>query len=212
MPCGPAPAKRSARIANSGASGCRTSLQTTSAAPTHALVEDAKGEATHATAKKLARVPSFGHGTPVWTLAGLRPIESVRAGDKVLTQDVSSGALNFAPVLAIHHLSRDPVKSITFGDASIVATTLERFWVPGRGWVRVFELNPGDVIRLLGTVARLDAVEAAVRGRSLRLRFAPVSGSSSVNAEFWRTTAGWRHRSLPRSMRSPIPWRRSAGR
>jgi hypothetical protein len=136
-------------------------VQTTSAAPTHALVEDVKGETTHANAKKLARVPSFGHGTPVWTLAGLRPIESVRAGDKVLTQDVSSGALNFAPVLAIHHLSGDPVKSLTCGDASIVATTLERFWVPGRGWVRVFELKPGDVLRLLGTVARLGTVEAA---------------------------------------------------
>jgi hypothetical protein len=136
-------------------------LQTSSAAPTHALVEDVKTETTFTAAKKLARVPSFGHGTPVWTLAGLRPIESVRAGDKVLTQDVSSGALNFAPVLAIQHLARDPVESIRFGDTSIVATTLERFWVPERGWVRIFELKPGDVIRLLGTVARLDTVEAA---------------------------------------------------
>jgi hypothetical protein len=136
-------------------------FQASSAAPTHALDGDPKGEITLAAAEKLARVPSFGHGTSVWTLAGLRPIEAIRAGDTVLVQDLSTGALSFAPVLTIHHVSRDPVKSISFGDASIVATSLERFWVPGKGWVRVLELKPGDVVRTLGAVARLDAIEEA---------------------------------------------------
>ena len=135
--------------------------QTSAAAPTRALAVDRKGETTPGSVGKLARVSSFAHGTAVWTLAGFRAIEAVRAGDKVLTQDVSTGALSFAPVLTTHHVARDAVKSVTFGDAPVLATGLERFWVPGRGWVKVRELKAGDVVRVLGAVDRIDAIEDA---------------------------------------------------
>ena len=45
----------------------------------------------------------FAAGTPVATLTGPRPIESIRSGDQVLTQDTRTGGLRFAPVLSVHH-------------------------------------------------------------------------------------------------------------
>jgi len=39
----------------------------------------------------------FGAGTPVKTLTGLRPIESIRAGDLVLSQDGRTGELSYQP-------------------------------------------------------------------------------------------------------------------
>ena len=45
----------------------------------------------------------FVAGTPVSTLTGLRPIESLKLGDVVLSQDTETGVLGFQPVLGVHH-------------------------------------------------------------------------------------------------------------
>ena len=108
-----------------------------------------------------ARVSSLGEETPVRTLSGLRPIENLRAGDKVLTQDTASGALGFVTVETIRRVAGEPVKAITLGDEEIVATDLERLWVAGKGWVMARDLKPGDAIRALGGVVRVSAVADA---------------------------------------------------
>src|SRR5262249_4260536 len=45
----------------------------------------------------------FVAGTLVRTLHGPRPIEGLQVGDQVLSQDTSSGALSFQPILVVHH-------------------------------------------------------------------------------------------------------------
>ena len=45
----------------------------------------------------------FGAGTPVRTLDGLRPIEDLRAGDQVLTQNPRTGELKYRPIVAVYH-------------------------------------------------------------------------------------------------------------
>ncbi len=110
-------------------------------------------------AEKPARAPSFGVGTYVWTLAGLRPIEDLRAGDKVLSQEAVSGALSFTPALTTRRLGRVSVKAIRLGNAALVATDLERLWVAGKGWVTTGNLRPGDSLRTLSGVVRVTAVE-----------------------------------------------------
>ena len=100
----------------------------------------------------------FGAGTPVRTLTGPRPIESIRPGDQVLSQDVENGALGFAPVLAVFHNKPAPTLRIDLDGEPIVATGIHRFWKVGRGWVMARELKPGDAVRTLGGQARVDAV------------------------------------------------------
>ena len=48
-------------------------------------------------------VSCFAAGTPIPTREGTKAIESIRTGDQVLSQDVTSGALAFRTVMAVHH-------------------------------------------------------------------------------------------------------------
>ncbi len=50
-----------------------------------------------------ASLECFGAGTLVRTIDGPRPIESIRVGDRLLSQKTTTGSLTFQPVLAIHH-------------------------------------------------------------------------------------------------------------
>jgi hypothetical protein len=118
----------------------------------------------------------FGAGSLVHTLAGLRPIETLKAGDQVLTQNTTTGLLSFEPILAVYHnppnqtvrvwLGAPEGTSRTGADASeddeesIVSTGIHRFWKAGRGWVMARELRAGDTLRVLGGLARVEAVES----------------------------------------------------
>jgi|SRR5579864_1497660 len=100
----------------------------------------------------------FAAGTPVRTLLGPRPIESIQVGDQVLAQDVTTGALSFEPVVALHHNSPKPTLRIDVGDEAFVATPIHRFWKVGQGWAMARELKPGDTIRRLGGTAQVVSV------------------------------------------------------
>ncbi len=102
----------------------------------------------------------FGAGTMVRTLEGLRPIETLRAGDRVLGQDTTTGSLAFRPVLAIFHNAPAPTLKLTLdGQAPVVVTGIHRFWKPGQGWVMARELKVGDPVRTLGGTSRVTASE-----------------------------------------------------
>jgi hypothetical protein len=102
----------------------------------------------------------FKAGTPVRTLAGPRPIETILVGDQVLTQDGKTGALSYQPVLAVFHNRPASTLRIDLDGESIVATTIHRFWKAGQGWVMARELKAGDTLRTLGGTARVRAVES----------------------------------------------------
>jgi hypothetical protein len=102
----------------------------------------------------------FAGGTPVRTLEGLRPIESLRIGDQVLTQEPKSGELKYrAVVVAFHNPPNATVRVALETGESIVATGIHRLWKAGKGWTMVRELKPGDVLRTLGGIATVKAVE-----------------------------------------------------
>jgi tetratricopeptide (TPR) repeat protein len=107
-------------------------------------------------------VDCFAAGTPVHTIEGPRPIESIRTGDQVLSRDVVTGALAFQPVLAVHHNSQDKTLRIALenGDA-VVTSRFHRFWRAGRGWAMARDLKVGDVVRTLGGPSPITAVEEA---------------------------------------------------
>jgi hypothetical protein len=102
----------------------------------------------------------FAAGTPVRTLDGLRPIESIRTGDQVLTQDAKSGKLEFRPVVTAFRYQPSQTLRIQCDSDAIVATGIHRFWKVGRGWVMARELKSGDEIRTLGGKTRVVSVAA----------------------------------------------------
>ena len=95
------------------------------------------------------------------TLEGLRPIEALRVGDQVLSQNTETGRLSFAPVLAVFHNKPAPTFRITLDETgdSVVATGIHRFWKAGQGWTMSRDLKPGDRIRLVGASAAVESVE-----------------------------------------------------
>jgi hypothetical protein len=117
----------------------------------------------------------FAAGTPVHALSGLKPIETLRTGDQVLTQDTTTGALSFQPILAVFHNPPNQTVRVRVGDLRVtgsqeeieneddeepvVATGIHRFWKSGGGWVMARDLKPGDTLRILGGVARVEIVE-----------------------------------------------------
>ena len=105
-------------------------------------------------------VDCFVAGTPVQTLAGPRPIESLAVGDRVLTQNPTTGALGYHPVLATHANPAMPTCRIQLRNGAVdVASPGHGYWVAGKGWVMARDLKPGDPVRTLGGVAPVETVE-----------------------------------------------------
>jgi hypothetical protein len=103
----------------------------------------------------------FAGGTMVRTFDGLRPIESLRVGDQVLTQDPKTGELKYRAVVIAYHNPPNATFRVALDDGeTIVATGIHRLWRAGQGWAMVRELKPGDVVRTLGGVATVRSVEA----------------------------------------------------
>jgi hypothetical protein len=102
----------------------------------------------------------FAAGTLVHTVDGFRPIESIQVGDRVLSQNSSTGLLEFQPVVAVVHNRPGPTLKVTVDGESITVTGIHRFWKAGQGWTMARELKPGDRLRMIGGVAEVCAVEA----------------------------------------------------
>jgi hypothetical protein len=92
----------------------------------------------------------FAAGTPVVGIDGPRPIEKVRVGDRVLTQDPESGLLSVQPVVAVYHNDPATTLRLDLGGESVIATGIHRFWKAGHGWAMARDLKTGDKIRTAG--------------------------------------------------------------
>ncbi len=101
----------------------------------------------------------FAAGTLVQTLTGPRKIESVTVGDRILSQQTSSGALSFQPVLATHLNGPSATLRITQGGETIVATGIHRFWKAGKGWTMARDLKAGDRLRMTGGTTTIESIE-----------------------------------------------------
>jgi hypothetical protein len=102
----------------------------------------------------------FAAGTLVNTISGSRPIESVQVGDRLLSQNPRTGVLDYEAVVRIYHNRPDKTLRIRLGDETIVATPIHRFWRAGGGWAMARELKTGDLIRTVGSVAKVESIEA----------------------------------------------------
>ena len=108
----------------------------------------------------LAHGACFAAGTLVQTIDGPQQIESIRVGDRVLSQGPSTGMLAFQPVVATRRNQPHATLRIAAGGESIVATGIHRFWKAGKGWTMARELKPGDRLRMVGGVVVIESIDA----------------------------------------------------
>jgi len=102
----------------------------------------------------------FAAGTPVQTFEGPRPIESLRVGDRVLSQNTVSGRLSYVAVLKPIQNKPSPTFKVALGAETVVATGIHRFWKAGHGWAMVRDLKPGDTLRTVGGTVRVGSIES----------------------------------------------------
>lgn len=103
----------------------------------------------------------FAAGTPVVALHGVVPIEQLRQGDRVLSQDLTTGELAYKPVLS-RTLRRCPnLLKLSVGDESLLATPGHTFWVTSQGWQVAKHISLGDRLQGIGRTAAVDSIEPA---------------------------------------------------
>ena len=109
----------------------------------------------------------FVAGTLVHTKEGLKPIEQIKVGDWVLSQPEETGEKAFKRVTKTTCFEDEPVWTLTYyskaemekayearrlmpSDASrrLVVTPNHPFWVKGKGWVQVQDLDLDDELEL----------------------------------------------------------------
>lgn len=114
----------------------------------------------------------FAAGTPVWTIEGPKPIERLRTGDLVLSQDPESGQLAYKPVLRTTvGPPLELVKVLAAGEP-FDCTGGHLFWVSGKGWVRAREVRAGDVFHGATATAVAGSVETGPTQRAFNLEVA----------------------------------------
>jgi hypothetical protein len=101
----------------------------------------------------------FPAGTTIMTADGPRPIEQLRIGDRVLSQDVESGELALNPVQATTWRPPVALIRITSGSTSVLATRGHPFWANGEGWRLAKQLKVGQTLHGLHGALRIDSIE-----------------------------------------------------
>jgi hypothetical protein len=131
-------------------------------------------------------VECFVRGTPVWTKIGLRPIESLTAGDLVLSQDVNTGEIRYKPVLARTLRPAGPTVEVATEDEKFRSTRGHPLWVAGAGWKMSKELSGGMVLQTLAGSGQVRSVQSAADAETYNLVVADFNtyfiGSSGVLA------------------------------
>lgn len=90
------------------------------------------------------RMDCLAAGTLVWTALGSIPVEQVKRGDLVLSQNVDTGELAYKPVLQTTIRPAGPLVRIEAGrDGHFDTSGGHLFWVAGEGWTKARELKSG---------------------------------------------------------------------
>ncbi|MBX3378439.1 MAG: hypothetical protein KF678_15705, partial [Phycisphaeraceae bacterium] len=105
----------------------------------------------------------FTHGTLVWTLRGLIPIEEVVEGDMVVSWDDVTDSFSLRRVVETFMRSGAPIVAIALRDdcdrQQFIDTTEEHlFWVHNKRWIAAGCLRPGDQIGAVGDFLTVEAV------------------------------------------------------
>jgi len=98
-------------------------------------------------------------GTWIWTLEGLRAVETILPGDYVLAQDPDSGELAYKVVLAIDVPRQLAVTKLDIARSSVHCASGHVVWRSGTGWRRVSKLAASDSLH--GVKAELQLERSA---------------------------------------------------
>ncbi|MGA5496531.1 polymorphic toxin-type HINT domain-containing protein [Streptomyces cinereoruber] len=101
----------------------------------------------------------FPAGTMVATEYGSRPIETIKVGDRVWSEDPLTGKRQLRKVTDLFRRTADSLVTVHAGHDAVRATPEHPFWAVGRGWTPAERLKPGDRLKSLdGSVSSVRSV------------------------------------------------------
>ncbi|WP_343224490.1 polymorphic toxin-type HINT domain-containing protein [Paenibacillus sp. ACRRX] len=86
----------------------------------------------------------FSAGTKIQTDEGLKVIEDIQVGDKVLAKSEETGETAYKAVEETFNRTADEVYVIEVKQEKITTTEEHPFWIEGKGWVEAGDLSVGD--------------------------------------------------------------------
>jgi len=89
---------------------------------------------------------SFTEGTLIATPDGMVAIELLQAGDMVRSRDENTFSLVDQPITQLKRRVAPRVFEVETWSGRVLVTEEHPFWVQGKGWVRVIDLEPEDPI------------------------------------------------------------------
>jgi HEAT repeat protein len=109
-------------------------------------------------------------GTLVRTALGELPIERVRVGDLVLSQDIETGELAYKPVLKTTVTPAGPLMKVEVGNyETFECTGGHLFWVSGEGWKQARELKSGMPLHTTRGAVTVSHVEPRAAEKTFNL-------------------------------------------
>jgi len=98
-------------------------------------------------------------GTLITTDQGLKPVESILTGDRVLTHNFNNGQQEFKTVLSQTLRPETPTLRLILEDESIECSGGHPFWIEDKGWVKAREISSGMLMVTTTGVTRVLATE-----------------------------------------------------
>lgn len=118
----------------------------------------ARVAAAQADARTRMQCSCFPAGTPVRTQTGLQPIETIRAGDLVLSKHPETGELAYRPVLLTTVRPARSLIGLQLDGERLRATRGHPLWCNGRGWQMAKQLAPGEWLSGMRQPVRLQGL------------------------------------------------------
>ncbi|MFD2331291.1 polymorphic toxin-type HINT domain-containing protein [Cohnella sp. GCM10020058] len=110
--------------------------------------------------KVLGACNCFVAGTKVQTDEGEKNIEDIQVGDRVLSKDEATGEVAYKEVTATFNHETDEIYNIQVGAQTIESTFNHPFYVDGKGWTFVKDLQAGDLlVQSDGHTLKIDSIE-----------------------------------------------------
>lgn len=107
-------------------------------------------------------VSCFLAGTRIWTQHGRIPIEQIKIGDRVLSQDPDTGELAFKLVLNTTLRPPSPMIKVTVDGEDIFTTLGHPMWVSEKRWRMAKLLEVGDQLHGVSGILNVNAIDEQV--------------------------------------------------
>jgi hypothetical protein len=104
----------------------------------------------------------FVAGTKVWTQRGRVPIETIKIGDRVLSQDPDTGELAFKLVLNTTLRPPSPMIKVTVDGEDIITTLGHPVWVSEKRWRMAKLLEVSDQLHGTAGILTVDGIDELV--------------------------------------------------